>query len=258
MNRFKEYKVKFSQNFLFDKKLVNELVNLSNINSNDIVLEIGTGKGIITKYLMNSCKKLLTYEIDNKLFNNLLEMSFNKNVELINCDFLQCDLPENGTEYKVFSSIPFNITSSIINKLLFNNNPPTDTYLIVQKEVAYRYAGLNKECLQSLLLKPNYEIKVKYLINKENFRPIPNVDCALIYFQKKDVCDVKDYKSYCEFIKYIFTTGFKSKKKLFNLFSYTQSKIIMRKLNIKRDFLISEIKYDKWLELFNYYESLKR
>ena len=134
----KDIKKKFenSQNFLYNDKLVGQLIGKSNIQKDDIVIEIGPGKGIITKQLVEKCSKVYAIEYDPYLYKKLNKMFHNiDNIEIRHGDFLEFRLPEKQ-KYKVFSSIPYNITAAILSKLTSSSNPPEDAYLIIQEEAA--------------------------------------------------------------------------------------------------------------------------
>ncbi|WP_276612745.1 ribosomal RNA small subunit methyltransferase A, partial [Klebsiella pneumoniae] len=120
----KNFNIKDSQNFLHNTKLVEDLLFKSNITKEDFVVEIGPGKGIITKALSKICKAVTAIEFDSVLADKLTHEFKSSNVSIIEADFLKYNLPDHN--YKVFSNIPFNITASILNKLLDSENPPLD------------------------------------------------------------------------------------------------------------------------------------
>ena len=122
-NKNNQIKLKDSQNFLHSKKLVTELIEESNICENNIIIEIGGGKGIITEQLVKKCRKLYVIEYDYNLYKSLKDKFYNiKNIEIIYGDFLEFKLPVEY-KYKVFSNIPYNITAAILSKLTSDGNP---------------------------------------------------------------------------------------------------------------------------------------
>ncbi|MGI6702422.1 MAG: rRNA adenine N-6-methyltransferase family protein, partial [Clostridia bacterium] len=140
-NKNNQIKLKNTQNFLQSKKLVSELIEESNICEDDIVIEIGGGKGIITEQLVKRCRRLYVIEYDYDLYKKLKNKFYNiRNIEIIHGDFLGFELPVEY-KYKVFSSIPYNITAAILSKLTSNANPPEEIYIVLQKEAAEKYAG---------------------------------------------------------------------------------------------------------------------
>lgn len=180
-------RIRYSQNFLKNRDLVRQLIEKSSIKSGDVVYEIGAGEGIITQALSVVCKKVIAYEIDENLSNKLKQRFGNGVVEIRSQDFLKSSLPDY--EYKVFSNIPFNLTAEIIKKLAFSANPPTDAYLIVQKEAAKKFLGerLNvNNSLISVLIQSSFEMSVFYEFSRNDFIPRPMVDIVMIRLQKRN------------------------------------------------------------------------
>jgi len=99
-----------SQNFLKDPAFVENLINKADIDHNDSVVEIGPGKGIITKILAEKAGRVIAVEVEEKLYTKLKDkFKDRKNVKIIKADFLKWQLP--SSPYKVFSNIPFNLTT---------------------------------------------------------------------------------------------------------------------------------------------------
>ena len=132
--------IKNSQNFLNSIELVRKLVVRSGIKNSDMVVEIGPGKGIITKVLAENCAKVIAIEYDSNLYEGLKKQFVKQeNVQMVGMDFLKYRLPQE--EYKVFSNIPFNITAEILQKLLNDTVWLKDAFIIMQYEAAMKYAG---------------------------------------------------------------------------------------------------------------------
>lgn len=109
--------ISVSQNFITSKNTIYKLIKKTNISKNDFVIEIGPGKGHITEALCEKSYWVTAIELDRSLYGNLINKFKSKNnVTLINKDFLNWKLPKKR-EYKVFSNIPFYITTKIIKKL---------------------------------------------------------------------------------------------------------------------------------------------
>jgi len=239
-----------SQNFLKDKLLVNKLLKETNINSEDLVLEIGPGKGIITIELSNICKKIIGIEFDKELFNYLNSINIT-NANIIYGDFLDYKFED---KLKIFSNIPFNITSDIFNKMLENMEYIESFYFIMQKEAAEMYLGTNNESMKSLLFKPFYSGKIIYNFNKTDFDPIPNVDIVLVEFIKKEYSDIKKALpiDYLNFLAYIFDNNEPTiEKKVKSILTYEQLKRIKKLLKCNINDKISDIKYEDVIILFN-------
>src|SRR6266700_6588255 len=132
MPSIQQRSVFYSQNFLKNPCLIDQLLNRYNLRPEDTIYEIGPGKGIITERLAQRCRQVIAIEKDPCLV-ELLHRRFAHvpNIIIHEGDFLQFRLPIS--HYKVFASIPFNITTAIVTRLTTATIPPDDTYLIVQK-----------------------------------------------------------------------------------------------------------------------------
>ncbi len=181
-----------SQNFLWNRKLVSKLIRDSSISQNDVVLEIGPGKGIITEQLLAVCKKLTAVEIDQR-FISFLKRKFSMlpSFHLVSSDFL-ANPPPLSEPFKVFSNIPYSITGEMVKRLLFSKNPPVDSYLVVQKEAAGKFiANKHRNTMLAILFYPWFEIREVYQFQRSDFKPAPRVDSCLIRIKKRPLQLIK-------------------------------------------------------------------
>jgi 23S rRNA (adenine-N6)-dimethyltransferase len=248
-------KSSLSQNFIKYQGLVNELIEVSDINSDDCVIEIGPGKGIITQKLAGTAKNIIAIEKDKDLADQLIsEFKGVSNVKIINRDFLDYFLP--GFPYKVFSNIPFSITAEIIAKFLKSPQKPDSMYLIMQQEAAEKFVGNPIETQSSILTKPWYEIEILGDIDRTNFLNKPQVRIVFVKFKKraKSFIDDLDTKDFRDFVIYGFSqwqpTIIDAYKKIF---SENQFKIAQKtlKLTFAKP---TETNFDTWLGLFKMYK----
>jgi len=91
---FPKRRLEHSQNFIRHTKIVKDLLSLSNINRNDLVVEIGPGKGIITRQLLKQAGFVIAVERDSKFSEELLFLKNEGSFDLLICDFLEWQLPE--------------------------------------------------------------------------------------------------------------------------------------------------------------------
>ncbi len=223
--------------------------------------EIGAGQGIITEELLKVTQKAIAFEIDKNLFNKLLQRFGNeKSLEIKRGDFLTHKLPNQP--YKVFSNIPFNITSAIIKKLTQASNPPEDAYLIVQKEAAKKFAGKpidNKNSQVSILLKPWFDFENFHQFKKEDFFPRPNVDIIMLRIKKRDkpLVGYKQKSLYEDFVTYAFNQ-FKPDitEGLSKVFGKGTTIKLAGKLGFPPSSKPSELGIEDWIELFNAFTQL--
>lgn len=102
-----ERKIEHSQNFIRHPKLVSQLLELTNISTTDLVIEIGPGKGMITQELAKTAGRVIAIERDRRFSEGLSEINGLSNFQLVIGDFMQWQLPRE--DYKVFSNIPLTI-----------------------------------------------------------------------------------------------------------------------------------------------------
>ncbi len=246
-----------SQNFLRDPKLVQDLIEKSSLQKNDMVLEIGAGKGIITELLSKSVKSVLAIEPDTKLYGYLQDKFTNyANVHIQKIDFLKSDLPKE--KYKVFSNIPFNITADIIKKLLGAQNSPEDSYLIVQEEAAKKYAGKphGRETLFSVLHKPWFDFDIVYRFKRTDFTPTPQVNSVLLRIEKLKKPLVPEHTAalFKDFVAFGFTSVRPNLKKGYkNVFGHIQFLKLADEFNFSPDAKPTDLGFEQWLGIFNYF-----
>ncbi|MHA1931647.1 MAG: 16S rRNA (adenine(1518)-N(6)/adenine(1519)-N(6))-dimethyltransferase RsmA [Promethearchaeota archaeon] len=168
------------QNFLIDQNISRKIISVSEISSEDIILEIGPGLGARNELLVNKVKKIYAIEIDTQLSEYLSEkFSVYNNIEIINGDILEINLPKHS---KVISNIPYTITGPILEKVFFKQNPPSGI-LTIEKSIGKRIflSGNYKEFSRiSVTLNAFMKPVVKYNIPRRSFYPVPKVDLVLI------------------------------------------------------------------------------
>ena len=219
-----KHKKKFGQNFLTDQReVLRKIMEVSNVQAEDTVLEIGPGEGALTALLLDTAKKVVTVEIDRDL-EKILRKKFDGNPKytLVMNDVLETDLRAYvGAGTKVVANIPYYITSPIINKLIENRDVIDEIYIMVQKEVAERVCAKKGKERSVLTLAVEYYGEAEYLftIPKEFFTPIPKVDSAFmsikLYKDNRYINQV-DEDTFFKYVK----AGFSNKRKnLLNNFS---------------------------------------
>ncbi len=246
----------FSQNFIKSPQLVSQLLQSSQINSGDVVVEIGPGKGIITQKLLNFGCQVIAIEKDRQLINELQDrFSQNKNFKLINTDFLLWSLPK--TPYKIFSNIPFSITAPIINKILKSPNKPDEMYLILQQEAAEKFSlfdDINNQ--DAILAAPFFAVEILGDIDRTAFTPKPQVNIVFAKFTllNKPLIDLPHYQQFRDFIIFGFNQWkpniFEIYKKIF---SYDQFKKINHQLKVN-SLKPTQLNLNQWLGLFSIYQ----
>ncbi len=217
--RFNGAKKSLGQNFLTSKKVVGEIIEAGEITPNDIILEIGPGRGALTEKLLEVAGKVIAVEKDSRLIEELNKKFQNfitaGKLSIISGDILEIPLKNLSLldgKYKVVANIPYYITGQLLRILLSGEIKPTLCVFMLQKEVAQRIVAKdNKESLLSLSVKVYGEPKYVTKVSKKYFSPQPKVDSAVLSIKNisreffKDVSE----KKFFEVIK----AGFAHKRK---------------------------------------------
>ena len=239
-----------SQNYLTSKKTIKRLIRIAKLDSSDTVLEIGAGKGHITRVLAETCRQVISYEVDPRLYVSLKRNNL-ENVTLIGGDFLQARLPSGP--YRVFANIPFSRTTEIIKKLTCGDSLPKDCWLIVEKGAAKRFCGKPHESLQSLLIKPFFETEICYYFQREDFHPAPRVDVVMLHLSRKEKPDIalQQRKAYEFFLRSCLQHYFGSRRTLLSL---RQANMALRNAGLPGIHGQSKtMLYVQWLCLFRWW-----
>ena len=182
-------KRKFGQNFLKDDNIAKDIVSFLSDSKTKTVIEIGPGKGILTKYLLKiSYKEIKFVEIDEECVSYLKNKYPNIEKHLINDDFLNINLNSFKQPLSIVGNFPYNISSQILFKIYENKNIVNEMIGMFQLEVAERICsnyGTKKYGILSVLIQAFFEVKMMKHIKPQSFFPIPNVDSAVIKISKK-------------------------------------------------------------------------
>jgi len=181
-------KKSLGQNFLTSIPARIAIVNAGELTKDDVVLEIGPGRGFLTRGLLDSGAKIIALEKDRDLIPVLSETFISEiksgQLNLIEGDVLLFEpftLHSPLSTYKLIANIPYYITGAILSRFLSHKNSPSKMVVLVQKEVAERVVARDKkESILSLSVKVYGEPKLVYRVNKGSFNPIPSVDSAVL------------------------------------------------------------------------------
>ncbi|MCK5731744.1 MAG: 16S rRNA (adenine(1518)-N(6)/adenine(1519)-N(6))-dimethyltransferase RsmA [Tenericutes bacterium] len=209
-------KKKYSQNFLLDENIINNIIEKSGVDENTAVIEVGPGLGALTKKLLKVVKKLLVYEVDQDLIpylNNFF--SSYKNYKLVNDDILKTDINHEIEEYLfdadrivVISNLPYHITTPIIMRFLEEISNIDSMTLMMQFEVAKRLTSKpNTKDYNALSVIVQHQTDAKYLfkVPKSVFYPKPNVDSAVIRLDIKKNINNNEHIKFYKFVHACFS-----------------------------------------------------
>lgn len=257
------------QNFLIDENVIETAIEKSNINKEDVVIEIGPGLGTLTKYLLEKAGRVICVELDSRMIKILEERFFlYKNLELFNNDILKVDLNDiiektkktyKLKNAKIVANLPYYITTPIIMKLLENKIDIESITVMIQKEVADRLAeipgGKNTGAITYTVYYYGEAEKVLQ-VPKTAFIPEPSVTSEVIKINIRKEPPVK-VKNEEEFFKLIKIAFLQRRKTLLN--SLTNNGVsnkeelirILGKLNIDEKIRSEKLTIDQFADLSN-------
>ncbi len=178
---------RFGQNFLIDHGIIRDIVRSVHPRKDDVIVEIGPGKGAITQLLADACDNLNVIELDRDLV-PWLKVKFEKhpNFQLFQADALQFDFAQLIRNYKplrIVGNLPYNISTPLIFHLLSYASKVQDMHFMLQKEVVKRMAAQPGESAYGRLgIMVQYYCAVEDLFDvpPTSFDPAPKVDSAIV------------------------------------------------------------------------------
>ncbi len=240
-------KKSLGQNFLKSNLALNNIIKAGEISKEDLILEIGPGKGALTAKLLEVAGQVIAVEKDRELFIILAEKFKkeigNRKLILIQDNILNFNMEQSVLErilgrsdgdgqrkflaknfrgksentlrnYKLIANIPYNITGAILKRFLTTIHQPTSMVLMVQHEVAKRIvANDKKESLLSISVKAYGKPKIIMKVPARYFSPAPKVDSAVISIKNISRNIFKENKIEEEKFWQIVKIGFAHKRK---------------------------------------------
>ena len=179
-------KKQFGQHFLTDTNILGVIERLAELGSDDVVLEIGPGEGVLTRFLAKRVRHVHAVEIDRDLEPALRAIA--ANVDVVFGDALQLDLPQDAT--KLVANLPYNVATPLIVESLDGLPNLRRWCVMVQREVADRFfaaPGTKDYGAVSVLVQLAAERTGFHPVSRHVFRPPPNVDSALVAFQRTEL-----------------------------------------------------------------------
>jgi 16S rRNA (adenine1518-N6/adenine1519-N6)-dimethyltransferase len=253
-------KKSLGQNFLHAPNIISEMVHAGKISKDDFVLEVGPGKGALTSKLLESGARVIAVEKDDRAIPFLTEKFDseikNGQLKLIHGDILEFDPASHGLQkgsYIIIANIPYYISGEFLRKFMEMENTPTRIVVMLQKEVAKRITS-EKESILSISIKIYGTPKYLVTVPRKLFRPIPNVDSAVLVIEnisKNFFIESKiDEKYFFEILK----AGFAHKRKV--LIKNLEDKIsketlsmIWEKENISRTARAEDLSPEMWKKI---------
>ena len=186
MLRSLSVKREYGQHFLRDPNILGVIGRLAELGPDDVVLEIGPGEGVLTRYLAEHVARVHAVEIDRALEPALGGLP--DNVDVVFGDALDVKLPQDAT--KLVANLPYNVATPVIVESLDGLPNVRLWCVMVQREVAERFFAEPKTKdygAVSVLVQLGAERTGFHAVSRTVFRPPPNVDSALVAFRRKEL-----------------------------------------------------------------------
>jgi 16S rRNA (adenine1518-N6/adenine1519-N6)-dimethyltransferase len=179
-------KKEYGQHFLRDPNILGVIGRLAELAPDDVVLEIGPGQGVLTRYLAERVARVYAIEIDRALEPQLRNLPMN--VDLLFGDALVLELPRDAT--KLVANLPYNVATPLVVESLDGLPSIRLWCVMVQREVAERLfadPGTKAYGAVSVLVQLAAERTGFHPVSRSVFRPPPNVDSALVAFRRAEL-----------------------------------------------------------------------
>jgi 16S rRNA (adenine1518-N6/adenine1519-N6)-dimethyltransferase len=215
---------RLGQSFLEDRNAINKIIRISNIQEDDIIVEIGAGVGLMTESIAKQAKKVIALDIDPRMVGILKKrMARYRHVDIVQADVLEYDFSSvigelPSRKIKVIGNIPYNISSQILFRLLAYRDHISSMILMFQKELADRLTatpGTKAYGVPTVLVSMYLLCSREMAIPRSCFYPKPAVMSSVLkmVIREKPQLDLADHDFFFKIAKTAFA---KRRKTLLN------------------------------------------
>lgn len=245
------------QNFLVDTRIQQRIVDVCDLRSSDVVVEIGPGKGALTRRMLPLVKKIIVIEKDRPLAAWLNKELPDPHLEIIQGDFLKWDMDFLPQGTIVVGNIPYYISTPIIEKLLAYKDKIKQAFLTVQLEFGQRLAAqAGNKVYGSLTCFVQYymDVKILFKISRHCFNPKPKVDSCFVSLTMKPVPGVGAQNEPQLF--HLIQTAFTQRRKMIvnaleDLISKEQLTVILEHLKISPKSRPEDLNLQNYIDITN-------
>ncbi len=253
-------KKSLGQNFLHAPNVISAMVHAGEVSDKSLVLEVGPGKGALTEALLKTGAKVVAIEKDNRAI-PFLQDKFSENIKSGQLKLIHHDILDFNLDFKLFSkdnytiiaNIPYYISGEFLRKFLEIDNSPNRIVVMLQRELAKRIVD-EKQSILSISVKVYGNPRYLVTVPRKFFRPIPNVDSAVLiidkisknFFENPEI----DEKVFFEILK----AGFAHKRKF--LINNLEDKIpritldkIWERQNLPKDIRAENLSPEMWKKI---------
>ncbi|MEV0617804.1 ErmE/ErmH/ErmO/ErmR family 23S rRNA (adenine(2058)-N(6))-methyltransferase [Nonomuraea sp. NPDC050404] len=236
----------FSQNFLVDRHAVEAVVKAA--EPEGLVLEPGSGEGVLTLALAEAGAQVVGYEIDPRLAGRLASRTRgNPRIDVVRGDFTAARVPREP--FAVVGNIPYSITSKIVDWCLRAHGLTAAT-LLTQREYARKRSGdYGRWSLVTVESWPWFDWRLGDTVGRESFRPVPSVDSAILRIERRARPLVQDRRSYQELVELGFG-GVGGSVRASLRQRYDGVDAALAAAGVARDTVVGHVHPDQWVTLW--------
>lgn len=277
LKRKKRYaKKSLGQNFLVDQNIIRKIISILDVQPNQTIVEIGAGRGALTKSLVERAEKVLAIEIDRDLIPELREKFGDKNnFHLIEDDALEINfqnlvsLQTSPKKTKLVGNLPYYISTAILQYLIQYRNSFSQLILMLQKEVIDRItaeAGTKDRGYLTVLILAFFETEKLFDVPPTAFRPVPKVTSGVVRLTPKTNSIIADE----EIFKQLISLSFRKKRKTIKnnlrdaegkiesqIINNDGLEVVLEKTGIDPNRRAETLEIDEWIRLANFLSSEK-
>ena len=250
-------KKQLGQNFLIDDNIKRRIVSELNASEGDLIIEIGPGRGAITKLLKQYNSFLIAYELDTDL-KDCLDNLVDDKTRIIYKDILKANIKEdikniNYQNMYIVGNLPYYITTPIIEYINKQNLKFKCFVIMVQKEVAERFMarpGTKEFGYFTVYLNYYYNIQKICDVSKNSFNPTPKVNSSVIKIIPKTNDNNIDIENYLSFLKRCFQQKRKTLKNNITSEEWISAKKILDKYNLPESIRAEQLSETQLLEIY--------
>ena len=226
----------FGQHFLTNEVISKRIANSLKLEKNNCLIEIGPGKGALTKFLIKKSENIILIEIDPECV-EILQRKF-KQINIFCEDFLKTNLNKlTFQSYSIIGNFPYNISSQILFKILEKRNQVNELVGMFQKEVADRVCSKPKSKkygILSVLMQAYFDCNLLFDVGPENFSPQPKVHSSVIRLSRNNMKKLNcNHEKFIEVVKMGFSQRRKklknALKKIINLDELNQNELMTKR-----------------------------
>lgn len=264
-NRFA--KKSLGQNFLIDQRVLSSIIRAAEISKDDLVVEIGTGRGFLTRELLNQGARVVGVEMDENLASQLSEeMRHESKLEIITGDARHLSLDqifhEENPKYKVVANLPYYAAMPIIMRFLEADKKPTNMIIMIQREVAQNMvAKPGKMSTLSVMSQLYGSPKIIRYVSPGCFRPMPTVTSAIVHIDvyNSPYFEIRNDRDFARLVRAGFSS---SRKQIHNSLrnginlNTDQVNSLLNSAQIDKKRRAETLTMDEWGLLYESYEKL--